>query len=96
VFSVVLFVAFNALFLWRARRQAQRSTGAFRILFYVPMLPLVFVTTRLAWDTARDPTSHNLWPFEYVIVGAPCALVWWALKVVRRRAGAELPGRDAA
>jgi hypothetical protein len=22
---------------------------------------------RIAWDTAADPTSHNLWPFEIVL-----------------------------
>jgi hypothetical protein len=27
------------------------------------------VAARIAVDTARDPTSHNLWPFEIVIAG---------------------------
>lgn len=34
------------------------------------------VMARVLVDVARDPTSHNLWPFEVVIallVGLPCA-----------------------
>lgn len=28
------------------------------------------VLVRVAVETARDPTSHNLWPFEVLIVGS--------------------------
>jgi hypothetical protein len=34
------------------------------------------ILTRVAIDTAKDPTSHNLWPFELLIaaaIGAFCA-----------------------
>lgn len=31
---------------------------------------MAFVLLRLQIDTARDPTSHNLWPFEIVMWGA--------------------------
>jgi hypothetical protein len=27
------------------------------------------VLARVAWETAADPTTHNLWPFEVVIAG---------------------------
>jgi len=27
------------------------------------------VLVRVAWETAADPTTHNLWPFEVVIAG---------------------------
>jgi hypothetical protein len=27
------------------------------------------VAARIAFDTVRDPASHNLWPFELVIAG---------------------------
>jgi NhaP-type Na+/H+ or K+/H+ antiporter len=28
------------------------------------------VLVRVAVETARDPTSHNLWPFEALIAGS--------------------------
>jgi hypothetical protein len=34
------------------------------------------ILARVAVDTAKDPTSHNLWPFEFIIaavVGVLCA-----------------------
>lgn len=44
------------------------------------------VICKVAWDVVRDPTSHNLWPFEVAIalaVGAvpaiPGALAGWGL-----------------
>lgn len=34
------------------------------------------ILARIAVDTAKDPTSHNLWPFEFIIaamIGALCS-----------------------
>ena len=34
------------------------------------------ILTRIAVDTAKDPTSHNLWPFEFIIaavIGVLCS-----------------------
>jgi hypothetical protein len=44
----------------------------------------VFVVLRIAIDVARDPTSHNLWPFEVLMTGAGCAVAVAALAVSRR------------
>jgi hypothetical protein len=53
------------------------------------------ILLRVAAETAADPTSHNLWPFEIIIgsiVGALCAfagaLVGWV--------SSRLRGRDSA
>ena len=27
------------------------------------------VVVRVAWETAADPTTHNLWPFEVIVAG---------------------------
>lgn len=35
----------------------------------VPMGFALAVLARVGVETARDPTSHNLWPFEVVILG---------------------------
>jgi hypothetical protein len=49
--------------LWRWR-------GGWRIGAAIPAAVMAFVVLRIVIDTARDPTSHNLWPFEIVMWGA--------------------------
>jgi hypothetical protein len=58
---------------------AARAFGKARLLTVIlavgaavpaPILP------RIAVDTAKDPTSHNLWPFDFIIaavLGALCS-----------------------
>jgi hypothetical protein len=59
-------------------------SGGWRIGAALPAAAVGFVILRIIVDTARDPTSHNLWPFEIVTFGA-AALVWIAvLKAVRK------------
>lgn len=50
------------------------------------------ILLRVAVETAADPTSHNLWPFEIIIgsmVGALCAftgsLIGWIVAKLRGR-----------
>ncbi|KFN50122.1 hypothetical protein [Arenimonas composti] len=43
-----------------------RWRGIWRIAAALPLAALAFVVLRLVVDTFRDPTSHNLWPFELV------------------------------
>jgi hypothetical protein len=50
---------------------------------------MAFVAGRIVLDTARDPTSHNLWPFEIVIAGGAGLAFLAALAVARRVAGAR-------
>ena len=61
------------------------AAGAARSLGKVPLLLAIFfasaavpaaVMARVAVETSRDPTSHNLWPLEVIIaavVGVLCA-----------------------
>ena len=49
--------------LWRWR-------GGWRLAAAAPAALMAFVALRFVLDTARDPTSHNLWPFEVLIHGA--------------------------
>lgn len=35
------------------------------------------VLARVMYDTAADPTSHNLWPFEIVLSAGPGFVVAW-------------------
>lgn len=44
-----------------------RWPGGWRKAAVIPGIVVAFVVLRILFDTARDPTSHNLWPFEIVI-----------------------------
>jgi len=46
-----------------------RWRGGWRIAAALPAAWLAFVVLRFVVDVARDPTSHNLWPFELVVHG---------------------------
>lgn len=66
--------------LWRWR-------GVWRIAAALPAALMTFVVLRLVIDTARDPTSHNLWPFEILQAGALSVVVMVLLWVARKLGG---------
>ena len=43
---------------------ARRSREEWQLLAWVPVAPLAIWAVVLAVAVTRDPTSHNLWPFE--------------------------------
>jgi hypothetical protein len=61
--------------------------GGWRIAAAVPALMMAFVIGRIVIDTARDPTSHNLWPFEILMWGGASAVAMGALALFRWLAG---------
>lgn len=61
---------------------------AWRIAAAVPAAAMAFVALRILVGVARDPTSHNLWPFEILQVGAFSTVVMGVLLMVRRLSGA--------
>jgi hypothetical protein len=63
---------------------AWRWRGGWRLAALVPVAVLAFVALRIVVDTARDPTSHNLWPFEIIIFGAGALLAIGVLRLARR------------
>ncbi len=64
--------------------------GGWRLAAAVPFAVMAFVVGRIVVDTARDPTSHNLWPLEIVYSGAAGLVLIGVLALARRftRAGA--------
>jgi hypothetical protein len=58
--------------------------GGWRIAAAIPAAGVVFVVLRIVIDTARDPTSHNLWPFEILMAGTGALLYIGVLALVRR------------
>ncbi len=72
--------ALPAWALWKWR-------GGWRIAAVAPAALMAFVALRIVVDTSRDPTSHNLWPFEILMSGAVAVLAMAVLMVARRIAG---------
>lgn len=68
--------------LWRWR-------GGWRMAAVVPAAIMAFVVLRIIIDTSRDPTSHNLWPFEILMAGALSAGLTVVLMIARRLSSAE-------
>lgn len=58
--------------------------GGWRIAAAIPAGVVVFVVLRIVIDTARDPTSHNLWPFEILMAGTGALLGIGLLWLLRR------------
>ncbi len=70
-------------------RSAWKWRGGWKIAAAVPVCVMGFVVLRIIVDTARDPTSHNLWPFEILTTGVIALACIGALKLARRFMGAE-------
>ncbi len=68
--------------LWRWR-------GGWRLAAAVPAAMMAFVVLRLVFDVMRDPTSHNLWPFEILMTGALSVAVIAVLGAIRKRVDPE-------
>lgn len=67
--------------LWRWR-------GGWRVAAALPLALMAFVVLRIVVDGVRDPTSHNLWPFEIVMWGALSCGVMLLLALAHRLSGA--------
>jgi hypothetical protein len=79
-------LVFPLLALWRWQ-------GGWKLAAAVPAGIVGFVILRIVVDTAGDPTSHNLWPFEVLIAGFASLAVTGVLALTRRMtAGARGPG----
>ena len=72
-------------------RLARAWDGGWRLLAALPAAAYAFITARLAFDLSRDPTSHNLWPFEYAMATGASVLWLALLLLVRRMSGGSVP-----
>lgn len=66
----------------------RRWRGGWRLAALAPTAAIAFVALRLVIDVSRDPTSHNLWPFEILMTGVPCLVVLVVLAIARKVTGA--------
>ncbi|HET8649157.1 MAG TPA: hypothetical protein VFL95_03890 [Gemmatimonadales bacterium] len=70
--------------IWAARRWS----GGWRVAAMIPLGAVAFVVLRIIVGVTIDPTSHNLWPFEIVLVSLAALAAMVLLVVARRIAGA--------
>ena len=82
---LALLVASVAVPLW----SVWKWQGGWKIAAAVPAVVIAFVVLRIIVDTSRDPTSHNLWPFEILQFGVAALAVIGILKVARRFSGVQ-------
>ncbi len=67
----------------------RRWRGPWRVVAAAPLVAMAFVAGRIVVDTARDPTSHNLWPFEILIAGGAGLALLAVAFVLRKALGAR-------
>ena len=61
-----------------------RWRGCWRLAAALPCAGGAFVVLRIIIDTVRDPTSHNLWPFE-IVMWCGLSVLWiFALNLIKR------------
>lgn len=79
-----LALATGALGIFLPARGVWRWRGAWRVAAGVPAAMMAFVAIRIVFDGLRDPTSHNLWPFEILIWGSLSAAMMVLLYIARK------------
>ncbi|HZF15844.1 MAG TPA: hypothetical protein VE046_07905 [Steroidobacteraceae bacterium] len=82
---IALLIAGIAVPMW----SVWKWRGGWRLAAAVPAALIGFVLLRIIVDTSRDPTSHNLWPFEILQFGTLALIAIGIMKFIRRRLGAE-------
>ncbi len=62
----------------------RRWRGPWRYAAGFPLLALASLAAVIFVGIMRDPTAHNLWPFEFVIWGIASLIYLGLLSLVRR------------
>ena len=65
-------------------RALVRWRGGWRVAATVPAALVAFVILRLILGTWMDPSSHNLWPFELLMVGGLSVAIMIVLMLLRK------------
>jgi|SRR4029079_7035326 hypothetical protein len=96
LFNLGMLLIPAAPFAWVASRMAKTSRDEWQLLVWVPVLPLAIWGVIVAFAITRDPTSHNLWPFEAVIWGALGAGLLGLVVIGRRLAARAENARQSS
>lgn len=66
-----------ALYLWSQWRAMTVWSGALQVAAAVPLIGWGYWIVQFSLDISRDPTAHNLFPFE-IAIGSALSLAWLA------------------
>ncbi|MFL5334835.1 MAG: hypothetical protein ACJ8H8_17000 [Geminicoccaceae bacterium] len=84
-----LLLAVPGVYVWVQAKLLRRWVGGWWLAAGLPLLGWAVWTGAFARDIARDPTSHNLFPFE-ILIGAVAALGYLGCLALLRRTVAAL------
>ncbi len=90
IFAVGVLASLAACFAWPVWG-VLRWRGIWRALAALPLAMIILWCLKDCADLERDPTSHNLLPFEFIeaaVLIAPYMLVVWVLRRAARRRSA--------
>ena len=82
--NLLIYLVPAALASLGSMRLARSSHDEWKVLAWVPVAPLALWGPFMAWSVTRDPTSHNLWPFELFAWGTLSLILFGAVSVARR------------
>ena len=74
-----------------AARLAKSSRDEWKLLVWLPVVPLAIWGPYVALGVTRDPTSHNLWPLEFMYWSALSLVLLVTVLVLRRMFGGPRP-----
>lgn len=85
--NLLIYLVPAALASLGSMRLARSSHDEWKLLAWVPVLPLALWGPFMAWGVTRDPTSHNLWPLELFAWGTSSLILFVGVLVTRWIAG---------
>jgi len=77
--NLLIYLVPAALVSLGSMRLARSSHDEWKLLAWVPVVPLALWGPFMAWGVTRDPTSHNLWPFELFLWGTLSLILFGAV-----------------
>ena len=69
--------------LW-SRRLSRSSRDEWKVFVWFPVVPLAGWAVFITIAVTRDPTSHNLWPFDLFVVGLFSLASYGIILLLRR------------
>lgn len=81
--NLLIYLVPAALVSLGSLRLARASHDEWKLLAWVPVVPLALWGPFMAWGVTRDPTSHNLWPFELFVWGTLSLILFGAVLLAR-------------
>ena len=78
-----LLLAIPLAYLWLQVRTIRRWAGKWRLAACLPVLGWAIWLVGFVHDVVRDPTSHNLFPFE-ILIGVGLSIIYLGALAIGR------------